>query len=149
MQRDFSNGIFEPAVPITQAEFEAAYDPLPAGAVFLSYSTSFDPIEFDLLGGDRTYTIGGDGAAADSVFIENGAVIGQSAFVSDALGETFAEFGDPTPGSVDRILPPPPVVTTSSTAAAKAIPLKVAVVTTTSLAATAMISSMEVSAMTC
>lgn len=103
---DFSAEVFEPPVPITQAEFEAAYGPLPTGAVFLSYPAFLAPVEGDLLGGDRSYTIGGDDVAADSVFIENGAAEGQSVLVSNASGETVTEFGDPTPGAIDGVAPP-------------------------------------------
>lgn len=95
---DFSEEVFEPPVPITQAEFEAVYGPLPAGAIYLSYvQFAGDPTEGNLIG-NQTYTIGGIDIFGDSVFIPDGAAIGQSASVST---DGTVTFGTPTPGSID------------------------------------------------
>lgn len=106
---DFTEEVFEPPTPVTQAEFEGAYGPLPAGAVFMSYPAFFGPAEGgSLFGGDRTYTIGAIDLFIDSVYIEGGAAVGQSVDVSDEMGETITVFGAPTPGSTGDAPPPPP-----------------------------------------
>ncbi|MCF2871245.1 hypothetical protein L0664_09240 [Octadecabacter sp. G9-8] len=99
---DFSEEVFEPPVPVTQAEFEAVYGPLPAGAVFLSYPAFLAPVEGNLFTGNTSYTIGGNDVFGDSVFIPDGGTVGQSAQIDSAGVITF---GTPTPGATGLVVP--------------------------------------------
>ena len=96
-----------PNEPISQAEFEAVYGPLPANAVFLSYPALLPGT--DVLTGNQTYTIGAPGLFIDSVYIPDAAAAGQSMHVTQQeSGPPLVEAGDPSPGTVGAAPPPPP-----------------------------------------
>lgn len=103
---DFSGEVFVPPVPVSQSDFEAAYGPLPAAAVYFNYSAFFLNSDGNGLPGGLSYTIGGVDIFADSVFIPDGAAPGQS--VSLSLTDGTTTIGTPTPGSTGTAPPPPP-----------------------------------------
>ncbi|MGJ8611047.1 MAG: calcium-binding protein, partial [Octadecabacter sp.] len=102
----FSSEVFVPPVPVTQAEFEAVYGPLPDGAIFLSYVAYFGPS--DVLDSGLSYTIGaydeiGETVAVGSDYIPGGAAEGQSVLISPEDGSS--SIGTPTPGSTGVVAP--------------------------------------------